>query len=263
MTLGAALKALLAGGAVACVLLRPLLKEQHLDTVLLLAGIGAVWLFLAYRGVKSSRLAAASPFLIATGQFEQAEQHIDQALHSFTLMRSVKLLSLHHLAMLRHAQRRWQDAAALSRVLLKQRLGSLAHLSKGSRLILADALLELGDERGASEAIGGLYQFRLTLGEALNLMLLQLDQQHRGEQWEAMLQGLRSKVEMAELMPAEGAARAQALLGLAAKRQGCEALAHWLRARVELLTDVQKLAESRPGLWELWEQGNTPGTAGA
>src|SRR3712207_6854480 len=53
-----------------------------------------------------------------------------QALRSFSLFRAVKLLSVHHLAVLRHAQKRWQDSAMLCRALLGQRLGSLQSLSR-------------------------------------------------------------------------------------------------------------------------------------
>ena len=74
-------------------------------------------------------------------------------MRSFSLFRTVKLLSLHHLAVLRHAQRRWRDSAMLSQALLRQRLGSLQGVSRSSRLMLADSLLELGDLRGAHEAL--------------------------------------------------------------------------------------------------------------
>ena len=75
--------------------------------------------------MKGSRLAANSPSLIAAGQFDLAEYQIEQSLQNFSLFRTSKLLSLHHLAVLRHAQRRWADAAELCSALLRQRLGSL------------------------------------------------------------------------------------------------------------------------------------------
>ena len=39
----------------------------------LLVGIAMVWLALSYRSVKGQRMAADSPMLIATGQFDDAE----------------------------------------------------------------------------------------------------------------------------------------------------------------------------------------------
>jgi hypothetical protein len=67
-----------------------------------------------------------------------------------------------------------------------------------------------------------------------------------------MMGGITGKVEMAELLPGEGAARAQAFLALAAQKLGRTDWANWLRRRVELLTDVKGLCTSRPLLAELW-----------
>src|SRR5207249_11628629 len=180
--------------------------------------VAAVWLALSAQSVRGSRLAAGSPSLIAAGRLDAAEQQIEQALHSFSLFRTSKLMSLHHLAMLRHAQRRWEDCAQLCRALLRQRLGSLASLARQSRLMLADALLELGDVHGAYDALATLYQQRLSLAEAMNLLAVQLDYQSRVGSWEQMFEGAGTKVQLAELMPAPVAARTQALLGLAARK---------------------------------------------
>jgi len=57
---------------------------------------------------------------------------------------------------------------------------------------------------------------------------------------------------MAELMSGEAAAKAQALLALAAQKLGRTDWAIWLRRRVELLTDIKGLCVSRPLLAELW-----------
>jgi hypothetical protein len=136
---------------------------------------------------------------------------------------------------------------------LGQRLGALQSINKPSRLILADALLELGDNGGAYQAIAGLYNQRLSLGEAMNLLLVQLHYEARIGAWDQMFGGgLVQKVELAELMPAGNAARAQAFLALAAQKRGRQDWAQWLRRRVELLTDVQQLCAERPMLWEVW-----------
>jgi hypothetical protein len=216
--------------------------------------LGLIWVTLSYHSVKNSRLSANSPSLIAAGQFDLAEYQIEKSLKNFSLFRTSKLLSLHHLAVLRHAQRRWADAAELCSALLRQRLGSLTGLSRQSRLILADSLLEMGDLNGSYQAISGLYQHRLTLGEALSLLHVQLDYQWRVNAWDQMLAGLRNKIEMAELMKTANAARSQALLALAAKKAGHEDLSAWLRRRVELLVNVNDLTAARPALKELWPE---------
>jgi hypothetical protein len=251
LTLGSILNALLLGGVFFCVLLGGAFNSPGGDLLMLII-LTVIWSTLGYHSMKNSRMAANSPSLIAAGQFDLAEYQIEKSLKNFSLFRTSKLLSLHHLAVLRHAQRRWGDAAELCNALLRQRLGSLIGLARQSRLILADSLLEMGDVNGSYQAISGLYQHRLTLAEALGLLHVQLDYQWRVNAWDQMLAGLKNKVEMAELMKTANGARSQAFLALAAKRSGRQALSAWLRRRVELLVDVSELTAARPVLNELW-----------
>jgi len=112
----------------------------------------------------------------------------------------------------------------------------------------------MGDVRGASEAIAGLFEQRLSLAEVMKLLSVQLDYQSRLGAWNDMMHGITTKVQLAELMPAASAARAQAMLALAAKHTGRPDWSDWLRRRAELLADVQKLTTERPALWELWQK---------
>jgi hypothetical protein len=118
--------------------------------------------------------------------------------------------------------------------------------------MLADAMLEMGDVRGAHDALAGLYQHRLTLSEAVNLLAVQADFHARAGNFAELAAGIESKVQLAELMPAAQSARTQALLALAAKKAGRLDWASWLTRRAELLADVQELCTRRPILWELW-----------
>ena len=93
----------------------------------------------------------------------------------------------------------------------------------------------------------------MTLREALNLLTVQTDYLARIGAWAAMLAQVMTKVELAELLPTMLAARTQAFWALAAKKTGRTDWADWLRQRVELLVDVQKLCAERPMLWELWQ----------
>jgi hypothetical protein len=263
VTLGAVLNAALLGGVFVCVLLGGAFNSRYGD-VLVLMVLGVVWLTLGYQSMKGSRLAAGSPALIATGQFDLAEYQIEEALRTFSLFRTSKLLSLHHLAVLRHAQRRWSDAAELCSALLRQRLGSLRGVSRQSRLILAESLLELGDLRGAYGAIAELYRERLSLAEAMKLLAVQLDYLWRVHAWEAMLEGLASRVQLAELMDSASSARTQALLALAARKAGKADWSDYLRRRAELLADIDQLTTARPVLAELWPgRPATPDAPGA
>jgi hypothetical protein len=113
-------------------------------------------------------------------------------------------------------------------------------------------MLEMGDTDAAHEALAGLYQHRLTLAEAINLLAVQADFHARAGNWAELAAGIEAKVQLAELMPAALAARTQALLALAAKKTGRAEWASWLTRRAELLADVQELCARRPILWELW-----------
>ena len=222
--------------------------------VLLLFAVGAAWMVLSYRSIQLSRATADSPHLIAAGHLELAEKQIEQSLSTFSIFRQAKLMTIHHLALLRHAQKRWGDAAMLCRALLGERLGSMGGLSRASRLILADALLEMGDLPGAYQCISELYRQRLALGEAMNLLGVQTEYEARVGAWSSLFTNVETKVRMAELMPADASARVQAMLALAAKHVGQREWESWLRRRVELLTDIQELCTARPVLWELWRR---------
>src|SRR5688572_3241637 len=155
VAVGFVLRSLLLASGVVSVLVLPFLVPGYDGAIGLLA-VFAVWLMLSFTSAKNSRILAPSPELIASGQFEEAERRIEEALRAFSISRSAKLLGLHHLAVLRHKQRRWQDSATLCRAVLAQRIVAGEGLARSSRLMLADALLELGDVQGAGDAIAGL-----------------------------------------------------------------------------------------------------------
>ena len=252
VTFGRVVRGLFAAALVGTFLLP--LTPVRLEPLLVLPVLACVFLVLAVGSVKGSRLITDSPSLIAAGRFDEAEQRIDQALRGFSLFRHVKVLGLHHLALLRHAQKNWHESALLCRALLGHGVGHLQGIGKPARLMLADSLLEMGDVRGAGDAIADLFRQRLSLAEVMKLLAVQLDYQSRVGAWNDMMRGITTKVQIAELMPAASAARTQALLALAAKHTGRADWSDWLRRRAELLADVQRLATDRPVLWELWRR---------
>ena len=251
LTVASVLKFVLASSAMIC-----LLGGQVIGGGLPLAfgfmGIGAVWFVLNYRSLRGSALAIDPPRLIAAGQFDLAELQIEQVLRRFSFYRNVKLTGLHQLAVLRHAQRQWAESATLCRGLLRQRLGSLDRMAQSTRLILVDDLLELNDLHGAYAAILDLYTQRLSLHETIDLLAVQLDYESRIEAWPSMMHNITAKVQMAELMPTSAAAKAQAMLALAAKRSGRMDWADWLAKRVMLLGDIEALVMDRPALKEVF-----------
>jgi len=252
---GSQLSTLLNFALIAVIILIPFAVNQFrlpIDPIIALSVVGAIWVVLLLRSLRGSRLVADSPSLIASGQYDTAEQRIDTALRSFSIFRAVKLLGLHHLAALRHAQNRWPDVVKLCRALLAQKRVANQGIARSTQLMLADSLLELDDMPGVASSLSHLYTQRLSLGEALSLMLAQLDYESRLGAWDNMMRGANTKATLAELMPTNKSARAQALLALAARRTGRNDWEGWLRRRVELLVDPQELCVRRPILTELW-----------
>jgi hypothetical protein len=252
LTLAALIRYALMAGALFCLLVGPLITGGMLSSLILVA-IGVIWITLTLRSARGSHMAQMSSTMIAAGQWDQAEKQIEQSLRSFSLFRSNKLLSLHHLALLRHAQNRYPESATLCRALLGQRLGALSGLSKSSRLMLADSLLEMGDVRGAYDAFIRLHQQTLSLGEAVQLLVTETDYASRIGAWDHILTTVMAKVQLAELMPAQNAATVQAILALAAQKTGRTDLSNWLKRRAELLVDKDQLITQRPVLRELFE----------
>ena len=258
LTLTSLVKILLFAAALFSFFIETIFGQHVIAPSLALSAIAIVWILLSYRSMKGTRLAALSPTLIAAGQFEQAEQHIDLALRSFSLFRTVKLRTLHYLALLRHAQRRYAESALLCHTLLSQRLGNISDLTRSTQLILADSLLELGDLPGTYHALSSLYQHHLSLPEALELLAIQTDYLSRIGAWQDILTGLPRKLQLAELMPSQKSARTQALLALAAQKTNRPDWESYLRRRVELLADIPELLASRPLLSDLWPTKPNP-----
>src|SRR5665213_3034773 len=250
ITLGMLLKALLVSAVFATLIFSP----PPTAKAAAIAGIVIVWIALSVTSARSSLIARNSPALIASGQFDEAERQIDLAMRAFTLFGPAKLKALHQLAILRHAQRRWPETAALCRALLGHRLGRSASFTKPASLILTEALLELNELPSAYGAIMLLYGEQLGLDEVLSLLSLQLDYEAKIGAWAKIFDAAAAKVQLAELMPSPQAARTQAVLALAALKCGREDWAQWLRGRAELLADVATLTTDRPALAELWSK---------
>lgn len=252
MALSAVVRWLLIGTALLALFISVLFEDPQTFVMSVLMAVGAIWVILGFRSVRGTRIAAGSGSLIAAGQFDRAEQQIAEAVKSFSIFRMAKLMCLHDLAVLRHAQNRWQESAMICQALLNEQGDTSGGLDRSSRLILAESLLELGDLRGVHDMLARLYQQRLSLREALVLLGVQLDYLWRISAWEQMLVSAGKRIEMSELLPTQQSARMQALLALAADKTGKIELRDWLKRRVELLVDVERLCADRPILRELW-----------
>jgi hypothetical protein len=214
--------------------------------------MGVCWVAMAVGNRRGTALAAGSSSLIAAGLYEAAETQLSQSLKGVGFFRATKLLSLHHLALLRHAQGRWAESAELSNALLNHRLGPLKGLAKSARLMLASGLLHTGDLPGTYGAILQIYTQRLSLAEALQLLRVQVEYEAQIGAWQSMVRGMPVKVQLAELMGSADAAAVQGFLALASRHTQQPEWEQWLCRRVELLTDVQALTERSPLLRQLW-----------
>ena len=251
--------------------------------LLVMGGVFVALMAVSAKLNQGSVAVAQSKSLMEAGQYDEAEQQIEQVLGTVWSLRAAKLLGLHQLAVLRHAQRRFGESALLAGAFLRLGrpglLGRLVadrsrnrtllpiQLAHTARLMLADSAVELNDLPAAHAALAELYAERLSLNDAMELLVVQLEYEARLAAWPAMLANVGHKVQLAELLPAGPSARAQALLALAAMKSDRADLADWLRRRVDLLVDVDELVAQRPVLAEVFagaaDQGDVPAEPGA
>jgi hypothetical protein len=214
-----------------------------------------VWILLAFNGMRETRNAMQWPMLIAAGQFEQAEQQIEHTIRGFSMLRSIKLLSLHQLAVLRMAQRNWSDAAVLSRAILAFRHGRDQALPRASLLVLAGAAVRLGSLCDAHAAISRLRAMPLSLDEQLTLLLMECAYLAKIGAWDSLVHSIDAKSRMAELMPTEVSAQTQAYLALGARRVGRKDWESYLLQRCCLLSEPARLCAEDEAFGELWTEG--------
>lgn len=251
---------LLAGGVMVAMMVG---SVTSMSPVLLAAIPCTLWVLLAFNGMREARNAMNWPGLIAAGRLEEAEKQIENAIRAFSLVRSVKLLSLHQLAVVKMAQRKWSDAVAISGAVLQIRTGKDESLTRAALLVMASASVQTGELPLAFQAIGRLRAMQLTLDEQLALLAAECAYMARIGAWSELLRGIDQKARLAELMPCLVAAQTQAYLLLAAKKSQRQDWADYLMGRVELLTEGagedgvplrNRLISEEPLLAELWSE---------
>lgn len=170
-----------------------------------------------------------------------AEDGLARLMKRRPLMRWVRLLLYHRLAAIRHRQHRFQESAAICRAVLSEPLGP-ARRQRGSLLLmLAEASLQCRDMHGAYGALYELHREKLGLAERLQRLAIQTRYEVLNGHDRAALGGLRDKLMLAELMPAEHCGAMHAMLTASARRVGRPELADWLWRRSQLLCGPEKL----------------------
>lgn len=237
-----------------------------LSFVAIALAVGA-WMFL--NGL-SGRVSAQLPQLTVLIDTDPraAEVLIAQFLGKRPLLRWVRLMVYHRLAMLRHRQRRFAEASSICQMLLRYPVGPGREAVASVLLMLTEARLECGDVVGAYHALARLYATPMNLFEHLQRVALQTRYELMIGAHEAALRGAQRKVQLVELMPAPQCGAVHAMLATAADRVRQTRLASWLWRRAELLCTPEQMAQLKRGgfgvaLVESGEEmaGGVPGPA--
>jgi hypothetical protein len=235
--------------AVVCGTLLQMLGRPDAGALMVIAAV-MVWTMLTVRTAKVQQDLSGVRVLLDSGRAAEAEHAIDALLERFCLQSRPRVMALHLLATLRFTQGRFRESAQMLARLLERARGDASTL-RAMRLMLAEAALEYGDVQTAYAALTAAMTGELGVRERLKVMELQVEYCTRIAAWPQVVDGLASKIELAELLPAEPAARVQALMALAQSKLGRRDWTDWLLARVRLLIDVHPLVERRPVLREL------------
>jgi hypothetical protein len=202
--------------------------------------IAAIWVFLVLRSARALPQVREGWAALQAGHPDLAAERAREVLASQTLLGSAIVTAV---AVLAGASRERQpvDAAQLAGFALSRRERLLVGDRVNLQIIMAEALLAIGSVEGTRAAMHSLYTTRLSLPDALRLLLLQLRTEARLGASASMVDRLAQKVDMADLMPPPDVALAMALLCQAASRSGLSDWAAWLDRRVALLADWSEL----------------------
>ncbi len=172
---------------------------------------------------------------------DAAEALLAQQLKRRPLVRWVRLMLYHRLASIRHRQHRFHESADICQALLTQSLGPARNQRNPLLLMLFEARLHTGQLPGAYIALLQLHAQPLTLVESLQRLTLQTRYEVLAGHDHAALAGVRQKLLLAELMPAEHCGAMHAMLTTSATRTGQHELADWLWRRTKLLCSPAQL----------------------
>lgn len=221
-------------------------NESSVLSILILLVLGGAWVAASLNSAKVwQRLGGITAMLEQSPK--AAEREIAWCLRRWPLHRAVRLLVYHRLAVLRHRQQRFAEAAAICQAVLAWPLGAAEQARPHLLLMLVEAKLECGDLVGAYHGLLGLYRARLSFMESLQRMALQIRYQLTAGYDDLTLQGIGHKIQLAEMMPAPQCGVMHAMLALAAKRAKRGELAKWLQRRADLLCWPQQLKTLAPG----------------
>lgn len=212
------------------------------DWIGFLAIISAgLWIAMGTRSARLLQSARQASLLLAAGRLDDARRVAAACATSLSLNRQVTARSLWTLAGVYSTRNDPRRVAHLTSFLLGRPHLSTGEQNDAIRLLLAEALTNLGELHSATAAVLPLYQRPLDLAASLRLLLLQLRIEGRTGHFRAMCENIRQKVETAELLPMPQLLHAHGLLWLAAQRCGLSDWESFLRRRTELLGGAERL----------------------
>ena len=170
-----------------------------------------------------------------------AEALLAEHLKRRPLVRWIRLTLYHRLAAIRHRQQRFHESAVICQSLLNQNMGPARRQRGTLLLMLLEAQLHIGSLPGAYAALLQLHGQRLSLVESLQRLALQTRYEVLAGHDAAALSGVRQKLLLAELMPAEHCGAMHAMLTTSATRAGKSDLADWLWSRTKLLCSPEQI----------------------
>ncbi|MBI1375153.1 MAG: hypothetical protein GC159_20735 [Phycisphaera sp.] len=200
-----------------------------------LAGLG--WVVAMFHSARSARLVQQAASLVASNApGDVAESALRAAGDRFTVHRAVRVLYYHHLAILRHRQRRFAESAAIAAALLAHPDIRLSATQRHHLLLmLTESLLQFNDLNGAHACLMQLHAEPLPLSERVQRLGMQLIYESRCGLDRHALSSLDGKLDMLDLMAPTAAAVCHQHLGWSAQRTGHADLAAWLHERARLL----------------------------
>jgi hypothetical protein len=210
--------------------------------VLVVAAAGS-WVWTAWRGAFHQRCLMEAGRQLAIGQPGEAERQCRLVLGSAAPVRNAKILALFYLARAADLQSDPAGAAAFARAILKHRSRAIGSVETECRILLAKASLALNHSDQSGAEIARVHNKRLTLAQKLRLLPIELHYQLTVGKVEEAVQSLARKVRLAELLDAQGACVAHALLAEACRRADLPSKSEFLRQRASLYSDFSEIAD--------------------
>ena len=221
-------------------------KEGMGGVVILLLVMG--WFALNMVNARTGRELAQISGVVESDP-KSAENWISLALGRKPLLKWVRLMIYHRLAMVRHRQHEFAESAEICSAVLAYRLGPAEGTRSHLLLMLTEASLEMGDMGKAYASLTDLYKQKVSLIEALQRLSLQIRYELVTGNYTAAATNIDAKLEMIELLPAAQCGVVHEMLSIAASQTGGLELAEYLDKRAKLLCETEQLRQAMKGIF--------------